>query len=160
VAAVVLAAGAAVVALTAGGTGPWARWLLGAVSVVGFAAAARFRTGLHVGVIAGVATVAVVPVDAVIDRGLVAGVGGVLVLLASECTQVARRLITIAPVSSSRRDVRAVVGLALAAAAATAATSLVARIAEPLGRPGIGALLVVGGLAIAASAVRRPAATG
>lgn len=143
-AAIAAATAAAFVALLAGGTSPWARWLLGGASVYGFAGASRFRFGLHLGAIAGVAMIAIVPHDADIDRGVVAAIGAVLVLLACELTHVARRLVTIAPVQSTGLDARAIGLLVLAAGGAVAVTGGVAQADRWGGRPLIVGLAFAG----------------
>lgn len=144
IAAIAAVAAALAVALLAGGTSQWVRWLLGAVAIYGFAGASRFRTGLHVGALAGVAMIAIVPHDAVVDRGVIAAVGAVLILLACELTHVARRLVTIAPVQSTRRDVGALGLLTIAATAAVAIAGLVAQLDRWSERPLIIGLVVSG----------------
>lgn len=145
--AAVAAAGAMVVAVAAGGTTAWARWLLGLVAIVGFVGATRFRTSLHLGAAGGIVMIAIVPHDAVLDRGVVAAVGGVLVLLACEASHVARRLVTVAPVQSTHREAVALARLASAACLAVAATSVFAQFDRWAGRP------LVFGLAVAGAAV-------
>lgn len=146
-AAIAAAATALIVALAAGGTSQWARWLLGLAAMYGFAGASRFRLGLHLGALAGVAMIAIVPHDAVIDRGVVAAIGAVLILLACELTHVARRLVTIAPVQSTRLDTRAVWMLTVTASVGVAIAGAVAQLDRWTQRP-----LIVG-LAIAGAAL-------
>jgi hypothetical protein len=147
-AAVAAAAVALTLALLAGGTSDWTRWVLGVVSIYGFAGASRFRFGLHLGALSGVAMVAIVPQDAVLDRGLVAAIGGVLVLIACELAHVARRLVTIAPVQSTRLERRAISRLFVLAACGVAVTASAAQLDRWGGRPliigltGAGAALV------------------
>lgn len=123
-----LATAAAGVAVAAGGTTAWARWLLGLVTIVAFGSASRFRTGLHIGAASGVVMIAIVPHDAVLDRGVVAAIGGVLVLLACESSHIARQLITIAPIQSTRRQAIALGRLALVACLGVAITSAFAQL--------------------------------
>lgn len=122
------ATAAMTVALAAGGNSEWSRWLLGAFAIGGMVAATRFRVSLHIGVVSGALMLAVVPHDASLDRGVVAAIGAVLILLAAEAAHVARRLVTIAPVRSTSLDALAVARLAVAATGATGVTALVAQL--------------------------------
>jgi hypothetical protein len=151
--AVVFAGAALTLALSAGGNSEWTRIVLGAVCIGGLAAASRYRVGLHIGVVGGVAMLAVVPVDAVVDRGLVAGIGAILIVTAAESAHVARRLITTAPVSSTWLDARAMAGLVAASVTATALTAAIAQLDEFGGRAtaGIVLLAVVATASIAAA---------
>jgi hypothetical protein len=146
---VATALAATLVALAAGGTSLWVRWVLGLASIYGFAGASRFRSSLHLGVLAGVAMIAVVPHDAVLDRGVVAAVGAVLVLVACEAAHVARRLITIAPVQSTRLDAKALAVLTAAAVAGVAVTGVVAQLDKWSSRPLVLGLAITGGAVIA-----------
>ena len=137
---------AATLAVGAGGRTTWARLVLAAVSAIGFVRATRHQTNLYVGVGAGLAMLAIVPIDATLDRGVVAGGGAVLILLAAEAAQVARRLVTVAPVRSSRRDALAVGRLGLAAGASVSIAGLVAQVDRWGSRP------MIVGLAVAAFA--------
>ena len=156
---VVAAWAATLVALAAGGTSLWVRWVLGLASIYGFAAAGRFRMGLHLGVLAGVTAIAVVPHDAVLDRGAVAAIGAVLILVASEAAHIARRLITIAPIQSTRLDAKALALLTAAAAVGVAVTGVVAQLDRWSSRPMILGLAITGSAVIALTG-RRSADTG
>lgn len=140
-------AAAMALTLAAGGQSEWSRWVLGAVAISGMVAATRFRVPLHVGVVAGIVMLAVVPHDATIDRGLVAGIGALLILIAAESAQVARRLVSIAPIRSSMRDARAVARLAATAGGALALVALVAQLDR------WGARAFVAGLALSGAAL-------
>ena len=153
------ATAAMVIAVAAGGTTAWVRWLLGVVTVVGFVAASRFRTSLLVGAVSGVAMIAVVPHDAVLDRGVVAAVGGVLVLLACESSHIARQLITIAPVQSTRLQAVALARLAVAACVGVAITGAFAQFDRWGARPMVLGLAVAG-VAVVVMIGRRSADTG
>jgi hypothetical protein len=59
-----MVAAAMALTLAAGGQSEWSRWVLGAVAISGMVAATRFRVPLHVGVLAGVLMLAIVPHDA------------------------------------------------------------------------------------------------
>ncbi|MEO6572007.1 MAG: hypothetical protein ABIO83_10740 [Ilumatobacteraceae bacterium] len=117
---------ATLLAVGAGGNSAWTRWALGVASMAGFVAATRYRASLHIGVLAGVAMLAVLPFDARVDRSLVAGIGAIMIVLAAETAQIARRHVTTVPLRFERRDATAlvrlgaasVVGLAVCAAAA------------------------------------------
>ncbi len=153
--AVVFAGAALALALSAGGNSEWTRLVLGAVCIGGLVAASRYRVGLQIGVVSGVAMLAVVPVDAAIDRGLVAGIGAILLVTAAESAHVARRLITTAPVSSTWLDARAMAELLAASVAATALTAAVAQLDEIGGRAGAGIVLLAVVAAASIATVRR-----
>jgi hypothetical protein len=142
--AVVAATAAMVVSLAAGGDSSWVRLLLGMASLYGFARASRFRAGLHLGTISGILMVAIVPQDATVNRGVVAAVGAVLILLACESAHIARRLITIAPVQTTRSDARALAQLVGAAAVGVAVTGAVAQVDRWSARPLIIGLPIAG----------------
>lgn len=153
-AAVVFAGAALALALAAGGNSEWSRLVLGAVCIGGLAAASRYRVGLHIGVLSGVAMLAVVPVDAAIDRGLVAGIGAILIVTAAESAHVARRLITTAPVSSTRLDARAIASLVAASGVATVLTAAVTQLDRVGGRAAVGIVLLAGVAAASVETVR------
>jgi hypothetical protein len=145
----VAATAATALAVAAGGTTTWARWLLGLAAISGFVAACRFRTGLHIGALSGVTMIAVVPHDAVIDRGVVAAIGGLLLLVACESAHVARHLITVAPVQSTRRQAAALSRLTIAAALGVTTTAAFAQADRWGGRSLIVGLVVSGVAAVA-----------
>jgi hypothetical protein len=103
------------------------RWITGAISVVAFVAATRFRTTLVPGVVAGLLGAALLPHDASFVRGLVAAGVGVVIVVAAESASLARRSITIAPIVSTRREAAA---LATNAALAVAACAVVATVGQ------------------------------
>jgi hypothetical protein len=106
-AALVFAAGACGLAIAAGGSDLWLRIALGVLALERCRAAIGHRTSLTTLVIAGFLALAMVPVDAGIDRTIVSALGGLLLATAAECAHVARRLATVAPVDETRRDVDA-----------------------------------------------------
>ncbi|MDJ0769158.1 MAG: hypothetical protein QNJ12_10200 [Ilumatobacter sp.] len=156
-ASMLLTATALAVTLAAGGNSEWTRWLLGIVSMAGLAGATRYRLSLHVGVAAGVLMLSVVPHDATLDRGVVAAIGAVLVLLAAEAASVARRLVTIAPIRSTRHDAIALASLTVISVVGVTVVAAVAQLDR------WGSRVFVIGLAITAAALtallRRPAST-
>lgn len=126
--AVTATAAAISIAAAAGGSSVWLRVALGALALLGCREAIRLRRSLTPMVVAGAVMLAIVPIDARLDRTVVAGVGAVLLLAGAECAHVARRLVTVVPVSSTRRDARAVATTTMVAAAAAIVTAMAARI--------------------------------
>jgi hypothetical protein len=122
------AVGACGLAVVAGGSSAWLRIALAVVAFERCNAAIRHRTSLTPFVIAGVLALAVVPVDAHLDRTLVTAVGGVLLVTAAECAHVARRLATVAPVDETRRELEAVAATVGAGTLAVAITVTVAQL--------------------------------
>ncbi len=144
------------VSLAAGGDSSWVRLLLGVASLYGFAGASRFRGGLHLGTSAGVLMIAIVPQDATVDRGVVAAVGAVLILLACESAHLARRLITTAPVQTTRPDARALAQVIGATVIGVVVTGTVAQVDRWSMRPLIVGLPIAGLAVLALLRTRTP----
>lgn len=117
---------AALLAIAAGGATVWLRWVLGVVAVASCREAIRLRRSLIPMVAAAVVMLAIVPIDATIDRSVVSGVGALLVVIAAESSAVARRLVTCVPVTTTAGDVRALVRLVGLSTLAAGTTALVA----------------------------------
>jgi hypothetical protein len=120
--------GAGGLAVAAGGSTTWLRIVLAAVALERCHAAIRHRTSLTPFVITVAVALAVVPIDARLDRTLVSAIGGVLAVSAAECAHVARRLVTVAPVDGTRSDLVAVATSIGAGALAVAITVTVAQL--------------------------------
>lgn len=154
--AIALSSVTAIVPLLAGGTDPWFRLLTGTLTVGGTLTACRFRTTLHLPIVAGLAGAALLPDDATVDASVVVAISAVSLVLAAESVAVARRLVTAAPVSSTRRDRRALVTLALASSCAVGFVAMLSRL------DGVAGGTAIVGLPLAAVAlavtfiVRRP----
>ena len=127
IATVAAAVVAATLPIVAGGTGIWARVVIGVITVVGFTLAAQHRWTLGYPVILALLSVMTVPDTAPVDRAIVALPTAIAVLVAIECTVVTRRLDTAAPVSPSAHDPAVIVATA---AAATIAGVVVAALAQ------------------------------
>ena len=136
--ATIAAVAAAGVTSFTGGPDSWVRLVIGVVSVAALAAACREQLPLRVGVGLGLLNAAIVPVEAGPDRTLIAAVAALALLVAAESTVVAQRLITSAPVTSTRSDV---IHLLTRTAIASGAVLLVVGVAQ-IGRLGAVAALV------------------
>ena len=148
-------AGAGGLAIAAGGSSLWLRVVLAGVALERCHASMRHRTSITPFVVAVVVALAMVPVDAAVERTVVTAIGGVLVVTAAECAHVARRLVTVTPVPETGRDLAAVASAVGAAAFAIAITVTVAQ----LGRwsaPGfvVGAIVAAVGIAALAATPR------
>jgi hypothetical protein len=123
--------GAAVVAATlpvlAGEPGTWLRVVLAIATIVGFTRAALHRGPLEIPVVSALVSVLLVAESASLDRAVIALPTAVAVLVAIECTVVARRLDTAAPVAATGHDARAV---GTTAAASALAGAIVAGLAQ------------------------------
>jgi hypothetical protein len=144
--------GAGSVAVAAGGSSLWLRMLLTAVALERCHAAIRHRTSLTPFVVVMAVALAIVPMDADLDRTFVSAVGGALIVAAAECAHVARRLVTVAPVDETTRDVEAVAVTLAAGVVAIFIAVAVAQLDRWSARGFVaGAALAAGGIAVLAA---------
>jgi hypothetical protein len=133
--------------VASGGEDVWVRLALGGLAAERCWAACRHRAPLSHAVLAAVLMLMLLPDDARLDRTATSAIGAVLLLAASESAHVARRLVTVAPVRATPRELWSVARLAIAGVIAVTLTAAVGSADEWIGR----ALIV--GLAIAAAGV-------
>lgn len=145
---------AAAVSSLSGGPDAWARLLVGTVSVVAIAAACREQLSLRVGLGLGLVNAAIVPIEIGADRTVIAAVAGLALLVAAESVVVAQRLLTSAPVVSTRVEA---VALLARTAMATGAVLIVVTIAQ-IGR--LGTVAAVLGVVVAVVALAALSTSG
>jgi hypothetical protein len=111
-AAVLCAAATAGLAVGAGGEDVWIRLALGVLAIERCLAACRHRAPVSHAVVSGAVALMLLPDDARLDRTAVCAVGAVLLVVTAESAHVSRRLVTVAPVQRSPRDIAYVAALA------------------------------------------------
>lgn len=146
---------AAGVSSSTGGPDAWIRLVVGMVSVVALVAACREQVALRVGLGLGLLNAAIVPIEIGVDRTVIAAIAALALLVAAESAVVAQRLLTSAPVTSTRSEALHLLGRTAVAAGAVLIVVAIAQV----GRLGAAAALVAAaGAAVALVALATSAA--